>query len=85
MGTYSYPNLKVVLRRYYLGENYLWQGDWGFPPTSGRLVYQMPCLLVLSGAFAVNRESLLMIEKSDALTVARASDNSQISNRLDHA
>lgn len=45
MGTYSYPNLKVVLRRYYLGENYLWQGDWGFPPTSGRLVYQMPCLL----------------------------------------
>ncbi len=32
MGTYSYPNLKVVLRRYYLGENYLWQGDWDFPP-----------------------------------------------------
>lgn len=85
MGTYSYPNLKVVLRRYYLGENYLWQGDWGFPPTSGRLVYQMPCLLVLSGIFAVDREYLQVIKKSDARTAARASDNSQISNRLNHA
>ena len=63
----------------------VWGRELGLSPTSGRLVYQMPCLLVLSGAFAVNRESLLMIEKSDALTVARASDNSQISNKSSHA